>query len=271
MSEAEIKKQKKKSLFQGLFAALMVFALVVMSGFRIAMKSATKKALEESNERLEQIDAAMAGCLKDAESFAGLVAFDGGEMDDFDAMAKKIIRDNPYYYNIQLAPDGFVSQTYPLIAQDHWESDLITLYPEQVDKAIQTGKPFISGPFSKKAGMMIMIHQPVFLDENDPSSFWGFANIAVNAGDLMKAYGISTEAGWNDIYSLTAESQGEEAVISGGSPTGVVRTIALPGTVWRLYARPTIAKSRQILIFSTALLLFFLSFTWTRRRAIHQN
>ena len=143
-----------------------------------------------------------------------------GEINQFDTIAENLMSDS--IESVQLAPNGVVTDIYPVAGNDAGKIDL--LHDKDRGKiscyARDNHTIIIQGPFQlKQGGFGIAVRNPVFLkDENGLEYFWGFTIVILRVPDIFSdvvsalssfgyEYRISkTDAPWSDTYSIVFQS-----------------------------------------------------------------
>ena len=235
---------------RALAIALAITALVGAIAIAAVQRSLEERARLEGETRLSQIDRAVTACTNLTYTTAEVIRAKGGTVDDFNELAKGILEQAPYYYNVQLAPGDKVTDVYPPTDSDTWSSDFVALYPQRVSESIQTGDPMVSGPYTMGSGrMVVLIQQPVYLERGDTGSFWGFVCLGVDVNELLEAFGIDSGAEGGYRYSLSATMKGREILVSGEPGlVGVKTSMDVSGRTWNIYVEPSIGIAGRLLI-----------------------
>lgn len=113
-----------------------------------------------------------------------------GATDGFDEIAQ-ILLDEDYIRNVLFAPDGVVSDVFPLAGNENVIG--FDMYGEsagnrEVHAAIETGGLFMAGPFELvQGGLGIAGRQPVFLQDDDGGTYlWGIVSITLDFPEVLR-------------------------------------------------------------------------------------
>ena len=136
-----------------------------------------------------------------------------GVVHDFPAIAENLMEN--YISSIQLAPDGVVTEIYPLKGNEGGLIDLIhdPARGPVVAYGIEHEVITMQGPFNlKQGGSGIAVRDPVFLtDANGDRSFWGFAIAIIKAPDIFQFdFDSLTSFGYDYILSTTVSPVDDE-------------------------------------------------------------
>lgn len=174
-----------------------------------------------------------------------------GHVHDFDDMAQQIINSAPVVTNLQLSPNGIVSEIYPLEGHEAALGHNILKDDARKGEAIagiNANQPALAGPFQLlQGGVGMVIRNPVFFDQDDGTAFWGFTSALIMLDNLL-AQAQLTDAGtttrlsrfdaytgnWEIFHQSTNATDGPMAnltldVLNGTWRVGVAY---LPLTLW---------------------------------------
>lgn len=119
-----------------------------------------------------------------------LVIEEKGEIRDFEKIASVLFNADPALRSIQLAPNGVVTQVYPLKGNEGAFVDLFKDPNRKVEAeyARDTGEMTLSGPFELyQGGMGLVARRPVYLEsEEGTPKFWGFTIVTVNVPEIFE-------------------------------------------------------------------------------------
>ena len=182
MSELQSKISANRIKLSTLGFALGVFAIASSSGIALLTKF---EQVQKENHALVMNELAMrTGAVIHHEleealfgpiALAGVIQKTGEEpnSEDFEAYAKTLLTEYTEVSNLQIAPDGVISQVYPyderLIGHDHLSDPKHEL---EARAAMESGQPNLVGPLSwTETGESALVgHVPIFIDDK----FWGF-------------------------------------------------------------------------------------------------
>lgn len=193
---------------------------------------------------------------------------ENGRIQKFSETAANMITDS--IQSIQIAPDGVVTEIYPVEDNETGKIDLI--HDEARGKiscyARDNHVLIMQGPFQlKQGGYGIAVRKPVYLeDESGQEFFWGFTIVIIRVPEIFSDSVKSlSDFGYQYCLSKTG-SPWEEAYevvdCSGGSISAPVSyTFEIGGSVWKLEVMPQngwVEKSYLYSIFGGGLLIVLL-------------
>lgn len=193
---------------------------------------------------------------------------ENGRIQKFSETAANMITDS--IQSIQIAPDGVVTEIYPVEDNETGKIDLI--HDEARGKiscyARDNHVLIMQGPFQlKQGGYGIAVRKPVYLeDESGQEFFWGFTIVIIRVPEIFSDSVKSlSDFGYQYCLSKTV-SPWEEAYevvdCSGGSISAPVSyTFEIGGSVWKLEVMPQngwVEKSYLYSIFGGGLLIVLL-------------
>lgn len=193
---------------------------------------------------------------------------ENGRIQKFSETAANMITDS--IQSIQIAPDGVVTEIYPVEDNETGKIDLI--HDEARGKiscyARDNHVLIMQGPFQlKQGGYGIAVRKPVYLeDESGQEFFWGFTIVIIRVPEIFSDSVKSlSDFGYQYCLSKTV-SPWEEAYevvdCSGGSISAPVSyTFEIGGSVWKLEVMPQngwVEKSYLYSIFGGGLLVVLL-------------
>lgn len=121
------------------------------------------------------------------ETLKQILISEDGDLQRFDSVADDMMDD--YVQSIQLAPEGVVTNIYPLEGN---EAGLIDLVNDEkrgsiVNYGINNNAIVMQGPFElKQGGYGIAVRNPVYLDEDDGQQiFWGLTIVIIRVPQLF--------------------------------------------------------------------------------------
>ena len=145
---------------------------------------------------------------------------ENGEFNQFDTIAKNLMSDS--IESVQLAPDGVVTDIYPISGNEAGKIDLIhDKNRGKISRYARDNHTIITqGPFElKQSGYGVAVRNPVYLkDENGQEYFWGFTIVILRVPDIFSdtlnalsnfgyEYRLSkTDAPWSDTYKVVYQS-----------------------------------------------------------------
>jgi diguanylate cyclase (GGDEF)-like protein len=110
--------------------------------------------------------------------------------------------------NFAIAPDGVVSNVYPLNGNEQLIGfDFLDTSREgnlEAKEAYENGKTIITNPFELiQGGIGMGGRAPVVFQNNDGSSFWGLVTVTIDFENLIEVLGLDNLRGMGVDYSLS--------------------------------------------------------------------
>ena len=240
-----------------LFAArnvlpLSVFALVLGCGLYLGKQS---HALHESDEHMvvqqllahqeSELSRRLSYLLSSTYFLAQEVARSRGKFERFDAFSATLLQRMDGITNLQLAPDGIITQIYPLAGNEKAIGHDILKDDRRKGEAAEAVKDrmlTLAGPFELvQGGTAVIGRNPVFLLQPDGSEkFWGFTSALILLEDLIGGASLSALPSNKFAYELSRRlpAKGTKSVFaSSGNTEGVELQsieIAVPNGSWTL-------------------------------------
>lgn len=168
-----------------LFLSVVTFLVVLAAGGAF-ITLAERRHADRHRHVVEEMGTAHAHLLeqqftRSLSSTLALAAIlrEYGEIKNFDALAAEIIKSYGGINNLQLAPNGVVTQIYPLAGNESAIGHNLLNDPRrrtEALKAIESRTLTLAGPFNLvQGGMGVVGRLPVFFpDEVGGEKFWGF-------------------------------------------------------------------------------------------------
>lgn len=166
-------------------------SVMVLNRCRVERLTMEQLILEKSIK----INDVMSKLLNKTQMISSLVLQNGGEVVNFEQFAATII-DDPAILNILVAPDGVVSDVYPLegneavIGLDYFSEGAGN---KEAVLAKETGQLVLGGPFNAVQGGQILVGRlPVFIDEpSGAKHFWGLVSITLKYPQALDGAGLN--------------------------------------------------------------------------------
>lgn len=167
-----------------------------------------------------------------------------GTINNFDEFASEIISSLGGISNLQLAPDGIVTEIYPLAGNEKALGHNILRDDKRRDEALLAIKErhlTLAGPFELvQGGIAVIGRYPVFLDAEVGSRFWGFCSVVIYLEELLKQAYLEDllEQGYG--YQLSRTDPVSKApyifLKSGFELEGISETVSInvPNSSWLL-------------------------------------
>lgn len=119
-----------------------------------------------------------------------------GTFEAFDEYAESVLQMIPGITNLQLAPDGVITNIYPLEGNEKAIGHKILVDDTRRTEAllaIRSRGLTLAGPFELiQGGVGIIGRKPVFLDSQGTESFWGFTSALIMLKDLLLTTGLNS-------------------------------------------------------------------------------
>ena len=172
-----------------------------------------------------------------------------GELQNFNTLADQIITNYGGISSLQLAPQGIVSQIYPLKGNEKALGHNLLKDPArrtEALKAIKSRKLTLAGPFELiQGGEAVIGRLPVFSVNKDGSDkFWGFTIVLIRLPKLLKATQVYNllEKGYNYEISRIDPDSGKRLVFSRSGEDPLVLPVSfsfsVPNGEWTLSISP---------------------------------
>ena len=212
--------------------------------------------VQEEQHNLARLNAQnrIISLIRDIEETYGVVSSldilltDGGtfEIKDFDGTAKKLMQFHPFIDSLQLAPQGKVTQIYPLAGN---ESGMIDLINDEKRGPISrysrdNHRTTLQGPFiMKQGGMGIAVRHPVYMrDAAGKEKFWGFTIAIIRVPDVFHstvetldkfgyAYALYNDEPISNQWALVIKSEKDLVAPE-------TKYFQVLGTEWKLSVEP---------------------------------
>ena len=231
---------------------LAVFLTVLGCGLYLVKQN---HALHENDEQMivqqllahqeSELSRRLSYLLSSTYFLAQEVARSSGKFERFDAFSATLLQRMDGITNLQLAPDGVITQIYPLagnekaIGHDILKDD--RRKGEAAD-AIQDRMLTLAGPFELvQGGIAVIGRNPVFLLQPDGSEkFWGFTSALILLEDLIGGAGLSALMSTKYAYELSRHipDTGVKSIFASNGHTEGVEfqsiEIAVPNGSWTL-------------------------------------
>ena len=213
---------KKKTL-----VPLIVFLLgICLVGFIVYKTDTHEKEQRHTTAQLnastygERIKNEITHGIGITDTLKQVLISENGKFNQFDTIAKNLMSDS--IESVQLAPDGVVTDIYPISGNEAGKIDLIhDKNRGKISRYARDNHTIITqGPFElKQSGYGVAVRNPVYLkDENGQEYFWGFTIVILHVPDIFSdtlnalsnfgyEYRLSkTDAPWSDTYKVVYQS-----------------------------------------------------------------
>jgi len=161
------------------------------------------------------------------KALAALVIQGDGVVNNFQQIAAVITSDEPSLANVLLAPDGIVTDVYPL------EESRAVLGLNFFDEsyagnreailARDTGELVMAGPFILLQGIWGLVGRyPVYIDtETEKNKFWGLVSVSLKFPEALEDTGILMleHQGFSyDLWRINPDTGEQQVIASGNKP-----------------------------------------------------
>ena len=215
-----IKKLSLRTILVFMVTLFLCFSLVfVVILNRSKVESLTMEQLIlEKSIRIKDV---MAKLLYKAQILSSLVLQNDGDVTNFEQIAATIVDDSAIL-NILIAPDGVVSDVYPLEGNE--EVIGLDFFSEgagnkEAMMAKETGLLVLGGPFEAVQGGQVLAGRlPVFLDGGDGEKrFWGLVSVTLKYPEVLDGAGLNElqiQGFAYEIWRINPDD-GEKQIIAG--------------------------------------------------------
>lgn len=155
-------------------------------------------------------------------ALAGLVQSGNGTVTNFSAIANQLLPYYPGAKNLQLAPNGVVTQIVPIGGNEKALGHNLFHDPARKVEAIATrdsGVLTLAGPYALvQGGNGFIARLPVFLEKgNSNKCFWGFVNVMISLPEVLRTIDLDSlqRSGYSyQLIKIEAGKQKELTVTS---------------------------------------------------------
>lgn len=209
------------AFFTALFISESIVLLIQKSSVeneRIRVKSLAAVHGEEIRNVFERT------CSVDY-ALAALVQSGNGTVTNFSAIANQLLPYYPGAENLQLAPNGVVTQIVPLEGNEKAIGHDLFHDPARKDEAIATrdsGVLTLAGPYALvQGGNGFIARLPVFLEQGSSDKhFWGFVNVMISLPEVLKTIDLDSLQRSGYSYQLIKIEAGKQTELTVTSSLG---------------------------------------------------
>ena len=252
---ATTRAQVQAGLARPYAVALLVFmlAMLIVSSL-IAYVESGRIQLERTRVALlagqsHELEHRIEHALSATRTLAVLVRRGGGAVADFNEVARQMLLVYPEVAALQLAPNGVIRQSVPLIGHERAIGHDLLHDPQRTREAFHTrdsGKLTLAGPFRLMQGGEAAVGRlPVFLDDaQGVPYFWGFVTALLKFPELLKGGQFDQLAAHGLDFELSRvhPESGEKHVIAASSQVSpidpVTVSLRVPNSTWTLNVAP---------------------------------
>jgi signal transduction histidine kinase len=175
-------------------------------------------------------------------TLATLLELQNYELDNFRQIAEVIADDSPVILNINVAPDGIISDVYPiennelLIGFDFFDDAEGNI---EALRAVEEGRLVLTGPFANVRGIQVLSARlPVFTAQPDGTQqFWGLISVTLDFSTLIELLDFDRIIANDVVYEIWRinPENGEHQTIAGSaaaSPDYIEKSIRIQNAHW---------------------------------------
>jgi len=196
-----------KTIFSFLLTLLICsFAVIILIQYKTNVEALEmERLILESSYRINEV---ISKKLYKTKALAALVIKGDGVVDNFQQLAALIAADEPALANVLLAPDGIVTDVYPIeesraVIGLNFFDDSFAGNKEAI-LARDTGELVMAGPFILLQGLWGLVGRyPVYIDtETEKNKFWGLVSVSLKFPEALEETGISMLEHQGFLYEL---------------------------------------------------------------------
>lgn len=262
---------KKVAVKKTILFAIIVFFLaaflslsIVYQRYHVIKKEDFEKLIKKTESIKDHFQEEMAKDLSVAKTLAFIVK-NYGIPNDFDSIAKLLLRTHTNIDAIELTQKGVITHVYPykgnepVIGYDILSDSKTN---KEALKAIEKNKLYFAGPINlKQGGIGIVGRLPIKIN----GKFFGFSVVLIKLNTLFKAVGINDGSDPDFVYQVSKlnPNTGQEEFFLNNSiqnNTSSTYSVTISEGDWIIYVKlKTESAFRQILPFIVISLLFSLA------------
>ncbi len=197
-----------------------------------------------ANSEATTIERRLSRSLSATDILAIEIKQNNGKFTDFNTYAQAVIDSIGGVSNLQLAPNGIISQVYPLAGSKKAIGHDILHDKSRRNEAmlaISQKRLTLAGPFQLiQGGLAIIGRKPVFVNIDGEETFWGFTSALIYFDKLLAMTKLKEleNKGYNYTLSRIHPDTGQEEIFSRSKENldeiCESAEIALPNTTWTL-------------------------------------
>jgi hypothetical protein len=235
-----IQKRICKRAFLSFFLSLLIFAFtgVIAVHNKINVEKLQMEGL--IHENIFRIKEVVSEQLYQTKALAALVIQGDGVVNNFQKVASVIAQGMPALANFLLAPDGIVTDVYPVegnqavIGLDFF-NEINHAGNKEAVLARDIGELVMAGPFMLRQGIMGLTGRyPVYIETEEISKFWGLVSVSLKFPDALDNTGLSMleYQGFSyELWRINPDTH-ERQTIAGASNDSITNYIELPVTIF---------------------------------------
>ncbi|OED41985.1 hypothetical protein AB833_08320 [Chromatiales bacterium (ex Bugula neritina AB1)] len=239
----------------------LLFVLTIAASFYHIEQQKTLQKIERDSTAYGllaaegvQLERALMHSLASTYVLAKEIKDNNGVIVDFEKSASTVLQMIPGAKNLQLAPNGVLEYVYPMAGSEKAIGhDLLRDQNRSAEAlmAIHSRSLTLAGPFTLIQGGVGMVgRNPIFIDHEGGSRFWGFANALILLDDLLDQTEFCTLLCDKYNYELgkvrVDDDSRVEVFASGGdalTPDAYSYTVVVPNGRWVLRIEPKLIEN----------------------------
>lgn len=186
--ELDIEKKKKRILYE---AVLVFLAVSLVTGLfahvlnQYEKRESMMTASSTAEDIVRKIEIKVSEYMQNSDLFKNIIS-SGDSLDDeqFSYLTSAMIQGEDVIEAYELAPEGIVTEAYPLEGNEKAIGMNMLELPERKTEALlakESETYTIAGPYElKQGGIGALIFDPIYITENGKKNFWGFSIIVMN-------------------------------------------------------------------------------------------
>lgn len=256
-----------------IFSVSLLIGLLIINNYRNLRENEQRHLISDIvAAQAATIERHLSRTLSATYFLKSLLEINPEEMAHFDNYAANIIESLGGITNLQLAPNGIISNIYPLKGHEKALGHNLLVddkHKEDAKLALSSKQLTLSGPFELiQGGMAIVGRNPVFLKgEDNAEQFWGFASVVIYLNDLLTTTGLDQlkdkgyyyQLSFNDNYSKSNYDLSESHRNTEPLSSMIKQAIKVPNGEWLLSMKPVIQTGQQVAITIRVLLALSIS------------
>lgn len=186
--ELDIEKKKKRILYEAVLVFLTVSLVTGLFAHvlnQYEKRESMMTASSTAEDIVRKIEIQVSEYMQNSDLFKNIIS-SGDSFDDeqFSYLASAMIQGEDVIEAYELAPEGIVTEAYPLEGNEKAIGMNMLELPERKTEALlakESETYTIAGPYElKQGGIGALIFDPIYITENGKKNFWGFSIIVMN-------------------------------------------------------------------------------------------
>lgn len=261
----------KKNRLSGYVIAAFFAALVIFSGMTVYIELGRESREGEQMKYIASTVSAqtyevLSAQMSKAKTLEAFIVQNNGGTDGFEKVARLLVTDL-FVRNVLLAPDGVVTDVYPLSGNESVVGHDLTgdqAGDKEAQEAIERGEMIMAGPFTLvQGGMGIAGRLPVYLE----GEFWGLVSVTLDypavLTDMSSLQNLDSQGFGCRVWRINADTGEEQTILETG--TGVLERaydyeFPLFNSTWNVTVFPLHSWYTQATVLLGAMLSIVLSF-----------